>query len=69
MSKIKINNKDELDVAMKSFINRYLSENPIYDKLKLTEEQMMVLIAEEVMPKFKAEFEYESRVMKQWFKS
>lgn len=69
MSKIKLNNKSEFDATMQKFISDYLENNDIYKKLQLTEEQMVVLVSEEIMPKFKEEFEFESKVMKQWFSS
>lgn len=69
MSKTVLKNKDEFDAAMKNCIALYLSENPIYKKLNLTEEQLVTLVKEEIMPKFKEKFEFESKVMKQWFES
>lgn len=69
MSKTVLKTKEEFDAAIKLHIRNYFNENPIYEKLNLTQDQMEVLIKEEIMPKFKEEYEFESRIMKQWFNS
>ncbi|OOF50719.1 hypothetical protein BKK52_00800 [Rodentibacter trehalosifermentans] len=66
MEKQKLNTKEEFDIAVKMFINRFLAENPIYDMLKLSEEQMMILVENLIMPEFKKKYDYEMKVMGRW---
>lgn len=66
MEKQKLNTKEEFDIAVKMFINRFLAENPIYDMLKLSEDQMMILVEHLIMPEFKKKYDYEMKVMGRW---
>lgn len=65
MDKIKIDNGKDLIEQRTLFIEQFFENNPIFTALKLTDEQMDILIEKRIMPEFEQQYEVTFRAKQQ----